>query len=300
MRILITGGTGFIGSGLVQQLVERGDYVTVLSRSDAHLPTETIRYVSDLKLIGGDEYFHAFINLAGESIAAQRWSEQRKQMLVGSRVGVTRDLLALAQRLNRAPEVLLSASAIGIYGSQGDERLAENAPQQDCFSHRLCLAWEQEAMRFESLGCRVCLMRLGVVLSSLPGGALDELLKSARLGVASWLGSGEQYLSWVHLFDVHTAMLHLLDDPDRVGVFNVTAPEPVNSREFCDEVAAGMRLWLKLGVPGFVMRLLFGEMADELLLQGQRVIPRRLEEAGFQFRYPSLRAAMPELLNQSC
>ena len=295
MDILVTGGTGFIGAVLIQRLLERGDRVLVYTRQAGHIDGERLRYVNSLQAIAADQSFDVFINLAGESIAGGRWSASRKRVLVDSRVDTTRDLYELACRLENPPTVLLSASAIGYYGPQGDERLAETAPTHDCFSHRLCLAWEAEARRFESLGTRVCLLRLGVVLGR-DGGAMQELKKSVMFGVATWMGSGRQWLSWVHRDDVIRAMEYLLDHPELRGEFNLTAPEPVTNRGFCDEMRAHRFSMVALPIPAPAMRLAMGEMAEELLLTGQRVIPRRLQEAGFDFRYNTLAEALPTLL----
>lgn len=297
MDILITGGTGFIGSVLAESLRARGDSLTILTRDPGHFEAENLRYINELSSIGKEERFDAFINLAGESLAAGRWSEARKAALVESRVGTTRALLALARRLDTPPSVVLSASAIGIYGHQGEDRLAENAIQEDGFSHRLCQAWESEALRFESLGCRVCQLRLGVVLAR-EGGAMEQMTRSFQFGVGSWVGSGRQWLSWIHRHDVIAAIEFLLEKSELSGPFNLTAPEPVTHRGFCQAVRLVRPVPLALPVPGFVLRLALGEMAEELLLNGQRVIPRRLQEAGFEFHYPSLREAMPDLLER--
>jgi len=300
MNILLSGGTGFIGGALVERLVQRGDFGVIYTRGRSHFDSENIKYINSLDEIPEEEYFECFINLAGESMAQGRWSERRKAILVESRVGTTRELVALAQRLQRPPAVVLSASAIGYYGHHGDDFLSEDAPPQEGFSHRLCQAWESEARRFEQLGSRVCRLRLGVVLGpALPGGgggALVELSKSFRFGIGTWLGGGGQWLSWVHRDDVLAAMEFLLENGELAGAFNLTAPEPVTNKGFCMALRHHLGAIVCLPVPGLVLRLALGEMADELLLKGQRVVPRRLQEAGFEFRYNSLTEALPNLL----
>ena len=291
----MTGGTGFIGSALAAQLLELGHELLILTRNLGHMDSDNLSYINSLDSIHEEDYFECFINLAGENIAEKRWTEARKSALLSSRIDTTRELFELARRLQRPPELVLSASAIGFYGNQQDQRLSEDAQSTEGFAPRLCQAWEDAALRFETLGCRVCRLRLGVVLAA-EGGALEELTRSARMGVASWLGDGGQWLSWVHREDVIRAMLFLLEDADHSGAFNLTAPEPVTNRAFCDELRQHMRTWLAMPVPGFVMRIVFGEMAEELLLNGQRVIPRRLQEAGFNFRYDTLAEAMPSLV----
>ncbi len=295
MNILLTGGTGFIGGALIEMLTGRGDTVVVYTRSSAHFDRENIKYINSLDDITSNETFECFINLAGESMAQGRWTDERKAELVASRVETTRALVELARRLERPPQVVLSTSAIGYYGHQGDEQLAENAPPEDGFAQRLCQALEDEAAAFAELGARLCILRLGVVLAE-QGGAMEELRKSVQFGVATWLGSGKQWLSWVHRDDVIRAMEFLLDGEDLSGAFNLTAPEPATNREFTEAMRAELDAWLSLPVPGMVMRIVLGEMAAELLLKGQRVIPRRLQEAGFEFRYNTLAEALPKLL----
>ena len=295
MHLLITGGTGFIGGALLQQLLAVGHSAVIYTRQQGHIDTGQLRYVGSLEAIAADETFDAFINLAGESIAGGRWTAQRKRELVDSRVETTRALYELGCRLQHPPQILLSASAIGYYGPQEDERLGESAATHDSFSHRLCLAWEAEARRFESLGTRVCVLRFGVVLAP-QGGAMEQLRKSVMFGVGTWMGNGRQWLSWVHRDDVIAGMLFLLEHRKLRGEFNFTAPEPVTNRGFCDELRAHRFSLIALPVPGFVMRLAMGELADELLLTGQRVVPQRLLEAGFEFRYRTLAEALPTLL----
>ncbi len=294
MNILITGGTGFIGSPLVRHLLERGDTVTVYTRNPDFEDDVGLRYVNRLDDVSASTFYDAFINLAGESIAEGRWTAARKRALVDSRVGTTEGLLALAERLERPPSALISASAIGYYGPQDDTPLGEEATTVDCFSHQLCAAWETAARRFETIGSRVCIVRLGVVLER-DGGAFAQLDKSVQMGVKTWLGSGRQYLSWVHREDVIRAIAFLLDGK-LSGAFNLTAPEPVTNRGFSEALAGHRRSLIGLPVPGFVMRAALGQLADELLLTGQRVVPERLEAAGFAFEYRSLDQALCALL----
>ncbi len=295
MNILITGGTGFIGTALVAQLLSRGDAVTVYTRNTSLSGDQSLSYVNRLDDIPASTVYDAVINLAGESIAEGRWSDARKRALVSSRVDTTNALYALAGRLARPPAVLVSASAIGYYGSQDDTPLAEDAAAVAGFSHQLCVDWEAAARRFETLGTRVCVVRLGVVLGP-GGGAFEQLRKSVQFGVATWLGSGRQWLSWVHRDDVLRAITFLVDNDGVAGVYNLTAPEPVTNRGFSEALAAHKRVLVGLPVPGVVMRLALGEMADELLLNGQRVIPQRLEQAGFSFEYARVDQAVSALL----
>jgi uncharacterized protein (TIGR01777 family) len=294
MDILLTGGTGFIGAALVERLLQRGDSLVIYTRSRDHFDSDNIIYINSLDEIPEEQYFECFINLAGESMAQGRWSEARKAVLLESRLGTTRSLFELARRLRRPPPLVLSASAVGYYGHQGDECLSEDAAPCDGFAHRLCQAWEDEARRFESLGSRVCLLRLGVVLG-LPGGALAELSRSFRFGIGSWLGHGGQWLSWVHREDVLRALEFLLEADHPSGAFNLTAPEAVTNKGFCMALRDQLGAFVCLPLPAPLARLALGEMADELLLHGQRVVPRRLQESGFKFRYNSLVEALPDL-----
>jgi len=290
MRVLVTGGTGFIGTALTEALLANGAAVTVLSRT-SHGDQTRCRFIRSLDEIAATERLDAVINLAGASLAARRWTAAYKREIVASRMDTTRHVLDLVARLNRPPAVLLSASAIGYYGHHGDERLTESSPVYPGFAQALCSDWEALALQAQPLGVRVCLLRLGVVLDR-DGGALVEMAKSFRFGVASWLGSGQQWLSWVHRRDVIRAIQFLLARDDFQGPFNVTSPGPVTGRDFATALQVHHRTFIRAGVPGPVMRLLVGEMAGELLLNGQRVLPERLRAAGFDFTYPDIESAL--------
>lgn len=290
MRVLTTGGTGFIGAALTQALLDSGSEVTVLSRQ-VRDDRSRCRFIRSLDEIAPNGQFDAVINLAGASLAAQRWTADYKREIVASRMDTTRQLVDLLARLDRPPAVLLSASAIGYYGHHGDECLTESSQVSPGFAQTLCSDWESLALQAQQFGVRVCLLRLGVVLDS-DGGALREMAKSFRFGVASWLGSGLQWLSWVHRLDVIRAILFLLKRDDLQGPFNITSPEPVTGRDFARALQMHHRTFVRAGVPAPVMRLLVGEMAGELLLNGQRVLPERLLAAGFDFIYPDLGSAL--------
>ena len=293
MQILLTGGTGFIGEALTQALLAGGNEVIILSRH-AHTDRPRCRYIQSLDDISAQAKIAAVINLAGSSLAARRWSAAYKHEIVASRLDTTGQLLDLFRRLDHCPPVLLSASAVGYYGHHGDDCLTESSPVKPGFAQALCSDWESLALQAQSLGVRVCLLRLGVVLDS-GGGALVEMAKSFHIGVASWLGSGQQWLSWVHRRDVVGAMLFLLNRDDLQGPFNITSPAPVTSRGFAHALQAHFRTFIRAGVPAPVLRLLVGEMAQELLLNGQRVLPDRLQAAGFEFIYPDIESALAQI-----
>jgi uncharacterized protein (TIGR01777 family) len=294
MHILMTGGTGFIGGPLCQQLLGEGHQLTLLTRQSL-ADTQGCRYIASLDDIDSQEGIWAVINLAGASLAERRWSEAYKREILASRLETTRALLQLMQRLEQTPEILLSASAIGYYGHHGDEELSESGGTSPGFAQDLCQQWEQLALTARDMGVRVCLLRLGVVLDS-GGGAFSQMARPFSFGVANWLGSGEQWLSWVHREDVVRAIQFLLQHADLQGPFNITAPQAVTSRGFCEAMKRHKRTLLTAPVPAAVMRLMVGEMAQELLLNGQRVVPAALRQAGFSFNYPDLDTALTDII----
>ena len=290
MQILVTGGTGFIGQALVPALVGAGYEVMILSRSH-HQGEQGVRYLQDLDSLPASTHIDGIINLAGASLAGKRWNDAYKREIVSSRIDTTRAIVELVKRLDTTPGVLLNASAIGYYGPSDDSPLDESVMAGNGFSAELCDEWEQEAIRAESEGVRVCILRLGVVLDA-GGGALTEMAQPFRMGVANWIGDGKQYLSWVHRADVVAAVMFLLEHEALSGPFNVTAPAPVTSRELCAALKQRLRTLVTLPMPGAVMRLMVGEMADELLITGQRVVPAALTAAGFEFRHSDIDSAL--------
>lgn len=295
MHILVTGGTGFIGSALVPALVDRGDKVTVLSRR-ARVSTPTVTYVTSFDDVS--EQVDAVINLAGASLADKRWSKRYKEIMVASRVETTERLVAWMQAQPTPIKVLLSGSAIGYYGSSETTAFTEQSPPGCGFSADLCQAWEQAAQMALTGNTRVVLMRLGVVLDA-GGGALVEMLRSFSVGVGSWVGSGRQWLSWIHRRDVVKTILFLLDTETIAGPVNLVAPEAVTHREFCTVASRVKRVLLQLSVPGLALRLMVGEMAEELLLNGQRVQPKVLVDNGFRFAHATLESALRSSLTPS-
>lgn len=294
MHILITGGTGFIGESLCQHLLGNGHRLTVLTRQSL-ADADNCHYVAALEEIDVGERFDAVINLAGASLAERRWTQAYKGEILASRLQTTGALLQLLQRLQRKPGVLLSASAIGYYGHHGDEELDECGSVLPGFAQDLCQQWEQLALTAREQGVRVCLLRLGVVLDS-GGGAFSQMARPFSFGVANWMGSGKQWLSWVHRADVVSAIQFLLLREDLEGPFNITASQPVTSRGFCEAMKRHKRTLLSAPVPAVMMRLMVGEMAEELLLNGQRVVPARLQQAGFSFAFPDLDAALADIV----
>ncbi|MFT4769164.1 MAG: hypothetical protein ACI8RN_002304 [Glaciecola sp.] len=290
MNILVTGGTGFIGKALIPALQDRGHDISVLTRRCDH-PIAGVDYVQELAALNSN--IDAVINLAGASLADKRWSTAYKQEIVASRVDLTRALGDYFHSADVQPSVWLNASAIGFYGPRTDEALAEGSSSGEGFAASLCRDWEAAAT--EAAGsARLCLMRLGVVLD-VDGGAYPQMAQPFRMGVANWMGDGQQWLSWVHRQDAVSAFCFALESPKLTGPVNVTAPNPVTSRDFCHAMRQVHRTFLAIPMPGFVMRAMVGEMADELLLTGQRVLPAALAAAGFEFALPGLASALERI-----
>ncbi|MEH6470566.1 MAG: TIGR01777 family oxidoreductase [Halopseudomonas sp.] len=297
MKLLITGASGFIGSALIDRLLANEHQVIGLSRKPERLQKKrggSFRAIRALSEIASDESIEAVINLAGEPILDKRWSEARKQLLYDSRLDTTAAVIALIKRLEQRPQVLISGSAIGFYGShQGDRMLDEQSEGRLGFTHKLCSDWENLALDAQAQGVRVCLLRTGVVLGN--GGALKRMLPPFKFALGGPIASGKQWFSWVHLADMVAIIQFLLDHQVLSGAFNATAPEPVTNAVFSQSLARTLHRPAVLPMPGFVMRLLLGEGA-ELLCEGQRVVPARLQEAGFEFSYPQLDQALKSLL----
>lgn len=296
MRYLISGGSGFIGRALCAELLAAGHQAVVLSRAPEQarrLLPAGVRIVADLQALDGAD---AVVNLAGASIVGGRWSAARKRLLLDSRIGTTRRLLDWMEGLQRRPRVLVSGSAIGYYGPRGDEELGEDAPPGADFGAQLCREWEAAALAAETLGLRVCRLRIGIVLGS-GGGALAGMLRPFRLGLGGPAGDGRQWMSWVHRADL-VALIRWLAETGRSGAWNGTAPQPLDNAGFSRVLGRVLHRPARLTMPAFALRLLFGEMA-ELFLTGQRAVPRRALAEGFQFRFPALEAALAQVLSES-
>lgn len=299
MRILLTGGTGFIGRALCQRLLADHHDLIVFSRQPRQVPRlcgAGVHGVSDWRELDGVA-IDAVINLAGEGIADRRWTVARKRLLRASRIDVTRALVDWMARSPQPPTVLISGSAIGWYGDQGARELDESTAPLPDFAHELCRDWEVEARRASSLGARVCILRTGVVLDP-AGGMLKKLLPAFRAGLGGRLGDGRQWLSWISRDDLVELIVFLLHHPGLTGVFNATAPNPVTNQTFTRALAATLQRPALLNTPAGVLRLVFGEMA-QLLLGGQKVLPARITAAGFSYRHPHLEPALAALLPRS-
>jgi hypothetical protein len=297
MNITISGASGFIGRRLLKNLASAGHSLRVLTRhAGANMPPGIRLSVWD-PMKGQPpreslENANAIIHLAGEPVA-QRWTPEVKRRIRDSRVGGTRQLVEALSALPRGPNVLVAASAVGYYGSRGDELLDESSPPGTGYLAETCVAWEQEAQAATALGMRVAVIRIGMVLDP-AGGALARLLLPFRMGVGGRLGSGQQWTSWIHLADLAEQVRFAVDNPV-AGVWNGVAPVPVTNRDFTRELARALHRPAILPVPGLALKAIFGEMS-EVLLASQRVAPRAAQAAGFRYRFPQLGAALADLL----
>jgi uncharacterized protein (TIGR01777 family) len=296
-RILVTGGTGFIGRHLVDVLRARGDDVLLLSRNPARAALQFgvgVQVIGDLATLPVDTRIDAIVNLAGATILALPWTTARRRVLRDSRISTTRALVDLCRRLARAPATLVSASAVGYYGVRGAEPLDETAAPQDLFQSRLCRDWEQEAGIAESLGLRVVCLRFGIVLGR-RGGALPQLARPVRGYLGARLGSGRQGAPWIHIEDAVRLIVFALDEAGLSGPLNAVAPGHTTQAGFMQALGRALHRPVWLRVPAFALRMLLGEMA-QLLVDGQHVLPARALSAGFRFRYPQLDPALQDLL----
>ncbi|GGW75311.1 TIGR01777 family oxidoreductase [Alteromonas halophila] len=286
MNILITGGSGFIGRYLIDALKD-SHQITVLTRSPAAtakvLPA-SCDLIASLDDIKDFSRFDAVINLAGEPIADKRWTPLQKQRICHSRWDITAQLVNRINGCASPPDVFLSGSAIGYYGRQGDRTVTEEEHQvHDEFTHQLCAKWERLAEDVNTEKTRLCLLRTGVVLEK-DEGALARMALPFRFGLGGKIGNGKQYLSWIHIDDMVSAILFLLHHDACNGAFNMTAPEPVTNKTFSESLATALHRPCLFTVPAFSMKLIMGEAAD-MILTGQKVLPKKLEEAGFTFKY---------------
>lgn len=302
MKIVVAGGTGFLGRPLADELAGGGHRVVLLSRSSgdgrgAPNAPRTVAWTPDgttgvwaAAVDGAD----AVVNLAGESIAARRWTPAQKERILNSRVLATRSLVEAITHAATPPAVLVSGSAVGYYGPCGDEILTEDAPAGRDFLAGVTVRWEEEARRAESSKTRVVRLRTGIVLAR-DGGALPKMLPPFWFGAGGPIGSGQQYWPWVHRDDWVKLARFAIESTSATGPLNVTAPAPVANAEFAKALGRAMHRPAFMPTPGFALKLLLGEMAEGLLLSGQRAVPAKAERLGFTFAYPRLEAALGDL-----
>ncbi len=304
MRVAIAGGTGFIGRALCTELLLAGHEVTVLTRSASQATARVPQGAQLAQWSPGEptgmaeilSAADAVVNLAGESIAGQRWTPEFKQRLVNSRVNSTRALVQAMREVQTRPRVLVNASAVGIYGDRDEEELTESSPPGTGFLAELAIRWEQAADEARELGVRVVKLRIGIVLGE-GGGALEKMLLPFRFFVGGPFGSGRQWFPWVHLDDVTGITLHALTNERVQGAVNVVSPGIVRLAEFCRTLGRVMGRPSWLPVPGFALRLVAGELGESLLWS-QRVIPQVAMETGYAFRFAQLEPALAQLLKR--
>jgi uncharacterized protein (TIGR01777 family) len=301
-RILVTGGTGLIGSKLLSRLLQEGYDVNVLTRDaegarkKSSLPVTYFSWnpASEIAPASAFENVTAVIHLAGESVAGKRWSDARKKEILESRTFGTRNLVQGIKNLVIKPEVLVSSSAIGFYGDRADEELNESSSSGKGFLSHVCIEWENEALQAKQLQVRTVLIRTGIVLDPM-GGALKQMLPIFRLGGGGVLGNGKHWMSWIHVDDLVLLLMEAVKNKNMAGPVNGVAPNPVRNSEFTRVLAKCLRRPAIFPAPAVMIKLVFGEMS-EIILSGQKVYPLAAEAAGFKFRYPELASALADLL----
>jgi uncharacterized protein (TIGR01777 family) len=294
--VLVSGSGGLLGSALGPSLAERGDTVRRLVRRPASAPGEVTWDPATWRVDpAGLEGTDAVVHLAGENVASGRWTDARKARIRDSRADGTRGLAESLAALERKPRVLVSASAVGFYGLSADARFDETSPHGAGFLADVCRAWEAATEPARNVGIRVVHLRFGVILTPV-GGALKRMLPPFRLGLGGRLGSGAQWMSWITLDDAVRAVLHALDTETLAGPVNAVAPNAVTNAAFTRALGRALGRPTVFPMPAFAARLAFGAMADEMLLAGQRAVPRALEESGFAFEHDELEAALRAML----
>ncbi len=292
MKVLITGASGLIGTALKESFKQKGYEVLLASRKEAkddkHIQWDMeTGFLDPEKLEGID----AVVHLAGENVSGLRWTEDKKKAIRDSRVLGTRNIVDAISKLKKKPSVFISSSAIGFYGERGDEEVTESSAAGDTFLAVVCKEWEAESRRAEDAGIRTVLLRTGIVLSK-DGGALGTMLLPFKLGVGGVVGSGKQWMSWISLDD-HIAVINFaIENENLRGAVNSVSPNPVTNHDFTKTLGEVLYRPTFLPLPEFAVSMVFGEMGDALLLASTKVLPKRLEEVGFEFKYADLKAAL--------
>lgn len=304
MKIAITGATGLVGSRLVEKLNQEGHLILVFTRnpdkakkvfpSSAFPNLEAVKYTPQAsgdwqqKISGCD----AVINLAGEPLA-ERWTQQHKQAILESRQLVTRNIVEAIAQAEQKPQVLVSGSAIGYYGTSETATFEETSPPGNDFLAEVCQKWEAEAEKVKELGVRLVILRIGIVLAN--GGALGKMIGPFKMFAGGPIGSGKQWFSWIHREDLVNLICQAIERPDMSGVYNATAPNPVRMGQLCQTLGEVMNRPSWLPVPDFVLELLLGDGAS-VVLEGQQVLPKRTQSTGFDYQYPNLKPALAEIV----
>ena len=295
MNILITGGTGFIGSTITKFFLQQNNYITILSRGRSKV-LKPVRVIESINQINTNEKINIIINIAGSSIN-KKWNKTYKEILISSRVEVTKSLITLIKALKEKPDLLISASAIGYYGTQNNKYLDETSSYIDDFTHELCNLWELEAQKAQELGVRTCITRLGVVLGK-NGGALEKILPLFKLGLGGNIGSGKQFFSWIHLDDVIGIFNFLISNKEQKGIYNLTSPSPTTNSQFTKALSRTLKRPDFFTVPSFLIKMVFGEMGDKLLLNGSAVYPKKLLDNGYEFKFKTIESALKNITDK--
>lgn len=292
MKIAIAGATGLVGKELTKYLTSKGHEVSAIRREgspEAPYPQVTPDYL---------EQFDALINFAGENIAAGRWTDEQKKKILDSRVNTTRALVTALNQTKNKPTVFINTSAIGIYGNRGADLINEESSSGKGFLADVCRAWEAEANKAQRQNLRVAIARFGVVLDP-KGGALNKMLLPFKMGAGGILGDGRQYMSWIGMHDLVRAIEYILETDSLKGPINMTAPNPATNQDFTSALGHVLRRPTIFPAPAFVLNIVLGQMAQEMLLEGSRVMPDQLTSKGFKFDYPNLENALKHEIEKS-
>lgn len=298
MNVFVAGGTGLIGTALIEQLLQSAYKVTILTRNiqkAQFIFGNRVSYCTSLDSLLNFDGYDAVVNLAGESIGGKRWSEVQKDRLCESRWQITQKIALLIKLSINPPSVFISGSAVGYYGSQGNNELIEDSKPNPEFTSYLCQKWEDYALSVQSHKTRVCISRTGIVLSN-KGGMLPKILTPFKLGLGSIMGTGNQYISWIHIDDMVGVLKMFIDSEAYSGIYNVVAPNAVTNKTFSKALAKSIYRPCFLKVPSCIIRLILGEQST-LLLNGQRVIPQKLNDAGYKFKFNTINEAFKQILS---
>lgn len=292
-KFLITGGTGFIGSKLVDAIKNQCSEITILSRNSKISDNKSISYIKNL-----DEKefnYDVIINLSGEKIAT-RWNKKNKEQITDSRIKITKQIVDKIQNSKQKPKIFISGSAIGYYGNNDKESLIENSlvKKQNSFSQNLCFDWENEAKKCQNL-TKLAIIRTGIVIGK-DGGFLKQMLPIFKMGFGGKIGKGNQYLSWIHINDEIGSIIHIVNNK-LSGEFNLTTRNPITNLQFTKILAKILKRPAFLNVPAIVMKLVYGKMAEELILNGQRILPQKLLDSGYEFQFSEIEKALNYELN---
>lgn len=298
MKILITGGTGLIGYNLCKALIAKYKNIdiTIFTRNTSLTKNTSniqIKYIDNFNNLDND--YNVIINLAGEPINKGRWTDNKKAKIFSSRIDITRKLIEYINKLEKKPELLISGSAIGFYGSHQSQIFTEDSKAADGgFTHQLCREWEVVANKAKDYGVRVVNLRTGIVLAK-QGGILREMLLPFKLGLGCQMGNGKVWMSWIHIKDLCNMIMYIINNKNIEGPVNATAPNPLQNGDFSKILAQVLNRPMFLTMPSFVVKIIFGEMGDTLLLNGQKVLPDKIIKAGYSFEFDNLNKALNNL-----